>query len=112
MFRRAVVTPDSIQEQTESNLEFIESDARYRKRVLQDRKRSERLKSQNCVACFYSPPIISCAVITESQCAFCDKKIRSGSSCVDIMCPSCAQVRDLCCHCGGELELNRAMDKA
>lgn len=85
-----------------------QSIAYWRKRlkgVDEDPQRQARLDAAQCALCFYEQSRIGGAACTSIQCAFCDKWIHSGNTCVDIMCVDCAKKAGLCCHCGCDLNL-------
>ena len=69
-----------------------------------DPRKAERLKAQECIACFYRGRIGG-ATMTERPCGVCDKVQGYGSTATDALCLECAKQHDLCKHCGGDINM-------
>ena len=78
--------------------EFLERAAE----LAADTRKDERLKKQECKACFYFQRLGG-ASITEQPCACCHKSQLYGSTNTDVLCVDCAIEHDLCKHCGGDI---------
>lgn len=76
----------------------------HMQRVLTDPDKAARLAQQVCQACAYQGRIGG-AACSFRECAFCTKTLSSGNTCVDVLCIPCAQERDLCVRCGGDIHL-------
>jgi len=93
---------------TWANERHKESIAYYRRRlksVDEDPKRKERIAASECAMCHYDKSCIGAAVCTFSPCAFCDERLYSGNSNIDLMCTACAAKAGLCKHCGADIDL-------
>ena len=89
-------------------LEWANSLARDRlewaKKLISDTQRDERKEKQECVCCFFGGRIGG-SMITQVECAYCDKVLTFANTCTDVMCTDCARERRLCKHCGADIEL-------
>lgn len=74
-------------------------------RAAADSQRVERLAARECAACYYLRGRQGAAMSSETECAAgCGRRIVSGNSCLDRLCPECADVLSLCVYCGGDRE--------
>lgn len=88
--------------------------AYWRKRlkdVDEDQQREKRLAAAQCALCFYEQSRVGGASCTSVQCAFCDKRLTSGTTNVDLMCVDCAKKAGLCCHCGCDIDLKNRRNR-
>lgn len=74
------------------------------KLLIDDPKKVERNKKQECVVCFYLPRFGG-ASMTTTECAICSKEMSFGSTAVDIICYDCANKNNLCKCCGADIDL-------
>jgi hypothetical protein len=70
--------------------------------IAADSREAERLKRQECKACFYGSRLGG-AAITERDCMCCGETQTYGSSATDVLCLRCAKQHNLCQHCGGDI---------
>ena len=70
-----------------------------------DTRKEDRLRKQECIACFYSSQIGGCA-ITNRDCMCCGENQIYGSTATDKLCLRCATEHNLCRHCGGDINMN------
>lgn len=74
------------------------------KTISEDCKRGERLIAQKCLFCYYESPIAGRA-ITHRPCMCCGERQTYPSTSTGVLCQPCAKKLDLCCHCGGDIEM-------
>jgi hypothetical protein len=72
--------------------------------VQADPRKKERLKQNECIACFYRGRIGG-AAMTSRPCGLCGQEEMYGSTATDALCLACAQKHELCKHCGGDLHM-------
>lgn len=101
----------SIEYANQQAKEIIAHWRRRLKHVDEDPQREKRLAAAQCALCFYEQSRIGGAVCTSVQCAFCDKRLSSGNTCIDMMCVDCAKKAGLCCHCGCDLDLKNRRNR-
>lgn len=102
---RAKVDAYNISWDTERGRDRIAYFRKMLGKVDDDPEKAKRLAQAECPLCYYEKSRIGAAVCTQVQCAFCDKKLSSGNSCVDKMCLACAVKAGLCKHCGADVNL-------
>ncbi len=73
-------------------------------KVVEDKQKKGRQEKQECRICFYGMKAGG-SVSTSALCGLCDKEMRFGSTCVDVLCKECAKEHRLCHHCGGDVEM-------
>lgn len=73
--------------------------------MVADARQSERRAANQCHFCFYASGRVGGAMCTTALCAMCDKEMRFGSTCVDVLCAGCAADYGLCLHCGADREM-------
>jgi len=75
------------------------------KEIIEDPRKADRLKEQECVVCFYNRPRISGRMISAVKCGYCDEEKRFANTDVDVLCEKCAKEFGLCKHCGADINL-------
>ena len=88
-----------------------ETARRYKKELIDrceeiknDKRKHERLESNECAWCFYNARI-GCSAMTEQACMCCGEKVLYGSTNTDALCIKCAKENQLCKHCGGDVDM-------
>jgi len=77
-----------------------------------DPDKANRLEKQLCKYCHYvNTGRIGGAVITHVECGICDTDISFSNTCVDVICPDCAEKNNLCKHCGADMELKNRRNR-
>jgi hypothetical protein len=76
------------------------------KKITEDPDRKQRLEVSECVMCHTSGRVGG-SMSTTVLCAFCDKELHFGSTCVDVCCLDCAKQYNLCKHCGSDIDLKQ-----
>lgn len=69
-----------------------------------DPGKTDRLKKQECIACYYSSRVGGQA-ITEQDCMCCGETQTYSSTATDVLCMDCARAHDLCKRCGGDIKM-------
>jgi hypothetical protein len=78
------------------------------KNIENDPKKEERLAKSQCLACFYLRSRAGGSACTSLKCTVCeDNIIRSGNTCIDIVCLDCAKKYKLCSHCGADIDMKQ-----
>ena len=72
--------------------------------IVNDTSKNDRLKKQECKACFYSSRVGGSAM-TNRECMSCGEDVLYGSTATGVLCDSCARTHDLCKQCGGDINL-------
>lgn len=103
--RRRKIDPVTIAYANDRHKDAIRFWRRRLDGVDKDPDKAKRLASAECPICFYERSRIGGAACTQAQCAFCDKKLSSGNTCIDVMCTECAVKTGLCKHCGADVNL-------
>lgn len=71
--------------------------------VIDDPERTDRLEDQQCQVCYYGSRIGG-AAITTTECGICGVEMTFGNTNVDILCERCAREKNVCKHCGADME--------
>lgn len=74
------------------------------KMLVDDPRKAERIKSQECSVCFYSTKVGG-AAMASTNCAICSAETLFSSTAVDILCAGCASKNNLCKCCGADIDL-------
>lgn len=82
---------------------YIQSTIKQAAQFLLDPEKKQRLAEQECMWCWYGSGRIGGSAMTTRPCAFCEKEMMHGSTCVDAACIDCARLHELCKHCGGDI---------
>jgi len=69
-----------------------------------DPDKKDRLSSQQCVWCFYTPTMAGQA-FTSRECGLCGRDMKFGNTNTDAFCKDCAKEHGLCKHCGGDIKM-------
>lgn len=76
------------------------------RKLLNDPEREQRLKSQNCVCCYYIS-VMAGQGFTSSKCNNCNVEMMFSTTSTDRLCESCAKEFKVCKHCGADLNLKQ-----
>ena len=68
-----------------------------------DTKKEERLTSKICKVCYYIRAGNS-KIFKIINCKMCNSKLLDIDN--NLLCPTCAEINNLCAHCGGEIKEN------
>ena len=87
--------------------------ANYRKKSIleqaeqltNDPEKEKRMEKHQCPICFYVSGRPGGSACSSRTCAFCEKELSSGNTCVDVLCIDCAKNYNLCVYCGGDVHL-------
>lgn len=77
---------------------------RREKAFQEDKDKERRRKRRNCKDCTYLKTTVALQAFTNSKCTLCNALIVNPSSDVDAVCKSCSVEKNLCVHCGKELD--------
>ncbi len=73
--------------------------------AIMDKMRRTRLVASLCPSCFYLPPAVAGMAISEQPCGLCGQNETYPTTNVDLLCLACAKRKQLCKHCGADVEL-------
>jgi hypothetical protein len=95
------------------NAKYYASDIITRANQLaNDPDKVKRLEKNECPSCFYvHSGRMGGAACTTRPCGICEKDMRFGSTCTDVICADCAKTNGLCKHCGGDIEMKHRRKK-
>jgi len=71
-----------------------------------DPEKKERLEQNLCTTCHYvNNTRVGGATMTTVACGICETDTTFSNTCVDVICPDCADKNNLCKHCGADMKL-------
>ena len=102
-FDRPAISRSRVETDTHTAQEYARI-TRERVAYLDGAERAERVADCTCPMC-YKRSRVGGATCCEAPCGICRETIRSGSTCVDVVCRACAKRAGLCRVCGGDSEM-------